>query len=101
MAIELSVSAARGRLGEVLDGARVGHTPVFLTRHGKRVGVLCGIADWEALAGQSAKAPPDEAAGRIATQIEALAERATALIRPGTAPLVDASAYYETRAPRR
>lgn len=34
------MSAARARLAEVVDAARVGHDPVYLTRHGRRVAAV-------------------------------------------------------------
>lgn len=37
---EMTVSEARARLAEVVDTARVGRDPVFLTRHGRRVAAV-------------------------------------------------------------
>ena len=37
---DMSVSAARSRLADVIDDARVHHAPVFLTRRGRRVACL-------------------------------------------------------------
>lgn len=37
---ELTVTEARARLADVVDEARVGHDPVFLTRRGRRVAAV-------------------------------------------------------------
>jgi antitoxin Phd len=37
---EMTVSAARARLADVVDQARVEHDPVFLTRRGRRVAAV-------------------------------------------------------------
>lgn len=37
---EMSVSEARARLADVVDAARVGRDPVYLTRRGKRVAAV-------------------------------------------------------------
>ncbi len=37
---DLTVSEARARLADVVDRARVGHDPVYLTRHGRRVAAV-------------------------------------------------------------
>jgi len=36
----MSVSEARARLADVVDQARVGHEPVYLTRRGRRVAAV-------------------------------------------------------------
>jgi len=92
MTIEMTVSEARARLSDVLDTARVRHEPVFLTRHGKRVGVIAGVDQWMALTSVSNE--------EVARRIEQIAEQGRALIKPGTPPLLDVSAFYETREPR-
>ncbi len=45
----MTVTAARARLAEVVDGARVHGEPVFLTRHGKRVAAVIDADDLTAL----------------------------------------------------
>lgn len=46
---ELPVTDARARLADVVDAARVGHEPVFLTRRGKRVAAVIDADDLERL----------------------------------------------------
>jgi prevent-host-death family protein len=42
--IEMTVSEARARLADVVDEARVGHEPVYLTRRGRRVAAVVDAA---------------------------------------------------------
>lgn len=42
---DMSVSAARAHLADVVDEARVGHQPVHLTRRGRRVAAIVDAAD--------------------------------------------------------
>lgn len=46
---EMSVSEARARLADVVDEARVGHDPVFLTRRGRRVAAVIDAEQLEQL----------------------------------------------------
>ncbi|MDP3971368.1 MAG: type II toxin-antitoxin system Phd/YefM family antitoxin [Candidatus Nanopelagicales bacterium] len=46
---EVSVTEARGRLADVVDEARVNHTPVYLTRRGKQVAAVIDAADLDEL----------------------------------------------------
>ena len=46
---DMSVSAARSRLADVIDDARASHEPVFLTRGGRRVAAVIGAEDLERL----------------------------------------------------
>ena len=46
---ELTVTAARARLADVVDEARVRHSPVFLTRRGRRVAAVIDAEDLERL----------------------------------------------------
>lgn len=46
---EMTVTAARGKLADVIDDARVTHTPVFLTRRGRRVAAVIDAEDLERL----------------------------------------------------
>jgi len=41
----LAVSAARKQLAEVIDRARADHSPVYLTRRGRRVAAVVGADD--------------------------------------------------------
>ena len=46
---EISVSDARARLAHVVDAARVGHDPVYLTRRGHRVAAVIDADDLDRL----------------------------------------------------
>lgn len=46
---EITVSAARARLADVVDAARVGHDPVYLTRRGQRVAAVIDAEDLDLL----------------------------------------------------
>ena len=46
---ELTVTEARARLADVVDTARVGHDPVYLTRRGRRVAAVIDADDLERL----------------------------------------------------
>ncbi|MBA2640887.1 MAG: type II toxin-antitoxin system Phd/YefM family antitoxin [Nocardioidaceae bacterium] len=41
----MAVSAARKQLAEVIDRARADHSPVYLTRRGRRVAAVVGADD--------------------------------------------------------
>lgn len=46
---EMTVSAARARLADVVDAARVEHNPVYLTRRGHRVAAVIDADDLDRL----------------------------------------------------
>ncbi|WP_366180258.1 type II toxin-antitoxin system Phd/YefM family antitoxin [Actinomyces timonensis] len=46
---DVSITEARSRLADVIDDARVRHTPVFLTRRGRRVAAVIDAQDLERL----------------------------------------------------
>jgi prevent-host-death family protein len=46
---EITVSDARARLADVVDAARVGHDPVYLTRRGQRVAAVIDADDLDRL----------------------------------------------------
>ncbi|HEU0287793.1 MAG TPA: type II toxin-antitoxin system Phd/YefM family antitoxin [Nocardioidaceae bacterium] len=46
---ELTVTDARARLADVVEEARIGHDPVFLTRRGRRVAAVIDAEDLERL----------------------------------------------------
>ncbi|MCT1802811.1 prevent-host-death protein [Kocuria sp. WRN011] len=46
---DMTVSDARARLADVVDTARVGHKPVFLTRRGHRIAAVVDAGDLEKL----------------------------------------------------
>ncbi len=74
---EISVSAARTRLADVVDGARVSHTPVFLTRRGKRVAAVIDADDLDQLV----------AAAEDLADIRAANAARDELATPGNAPI--------------
>ena len=47
--LDLPVTVARSRLDEIVDNARAGHEPVFLTRRGRRVAAVIDADDLERL----------------------------------------------------
>lgn len=73
---EMSVSDARARLADVVDAARVGHDPVYLTRRGRRVAAVIAADDLDRLI----------AAAEDLADIEA-ARDARAEIADGEAPI--------------
>jgi prevent-host-death family protein len=46
---EMTVTEARARLADVVDEARVGHDPVYLTRRGRRVAAVIDADDLQRL----------------------------------------------------
>ncbi len=46
---EITVSDARAKLADVVDSARVGHDPVYLTRRGQRVAAVIDADDLDHL----------------------------------------------------
>lgn len=46
---EITVSEARARLADVVDAARIGHDPIYLTRRGRRVAAVIDANDLETL----------------------------------------------------
>ena len=46
---DMTVSDARARLADVVDAARVGHDPVYLTRRGQRVAAVIDSDDLDRL----------------------------------------------------
>jgi antitoxin Phd len=46
---EMTVSHARARLADVVDAARVGHAPVYLTRRGHRIAAVIDADDLDRL----------------------------------------------------
>lgn len=47
--VDITVTDARARLADVVDSARVGHQPVFLTRRGKRIAAVIDVDDLDDL----------------------------------------------------
>lgn len=46
---EMTVTDARARLADVVDAARVEHSPIYLTRRGKRVAAVIDADDLDRL----------------------------------------------------
>ncbi len=46
---EMTVTDARARLADVVDAARVGHDPVYLTKRGRRVAAVIDADDLDRL----------------------------------------------------
>ncbi|MCA1783369.1 MAG: type II toxin-antitoxin system Phd/YefM family antitoxin [Dermatophilaceae bacterium] len=46
---DMTVTDARARLADVVDAARVGHDPVYLTRRGRRVAAVIDADDLDRL----------------------------------------------------
>lgn len=46
---EMTVSEARAHLADVVDTARVGHDPVYLTRRGRRIAAVIDADDLDRL----------------------------------------------------
>jgi prevent-host-death family protein len=57
--IEMSVSEARARLADVVDDARVGREPVFLTRRGRRIAAVIDADQLERLLHAAATMSPE------------------------------------------
>jgi prevent-host-death family protein len=103
--MEMAVSAARAKLADVVDRARVGREPVYLTRRGRRV---AAVIDSDQLDRLLAAGPAGTAAARREPPVNAERERAlTAMVRQNGAlvdqsipPLLDVHAFYEAREPR-
>lgn len=66
---EITVSDARARLADVVDAARVGHDPVYLTRRGRRVAAVIDADDLDALIAAAEDLADIEAAKAARTEI--------------------------------
>ena len=71
---DVSVTDARSRLADVIDDARVRHSPVFLTRRGRRVAAVIDAEDLERLTEAAEDLADIEAAEAARAEI---AERGT------------------------
>ena len=67
--IEITVSNARARLADVVDAARVGHDPVYLTRRGRRVAAVIDADDLDRLITSAEGLADIEAAKAARTEI--------------------------------
>ena len=66
---DMSVSDARARLADVVDAARVGHDPVYLTRRGHRVAAVIDADDLDLLIAAAEDLADIEAAQRARAEI--------------------------------
>jgi len=74
MSIELTVSQARARLADTLDHARTSHCAVYLTRRGRRVGVIADADQWDSLVDAAEDLADIEAARQARAELEAGSE---------------------------
>ena len=65
----MTVSDARARLANVVDAARVGHDPVYLTRRGHRVAAVIDADDLDLLIAAAEDLADIEAAQRARAEI--------------------------------
>ena len=68
---ELTITAARARLADVVDEARVRHSPVFLTRRGQRVAAVIDAEDLDRLLGTAEDLVDIEAARAARAEVSA------------------------------
>jgi prevent-host-death family protein len=66
---EITVSDARARLADVVDSARVGHDPVYLTRRGRRVAAVIDAEDLDRLIAAAEDLADIEAAAAARAEI--------------------------------
>ena len=66
---EMTVSDARARLADVVDAARVGHDPVYLTRRGQRVAAVIDAEDLDRLIAAAEDLADIEAARAVRAEI--------------------------------
>lgn len=71
---EITVTDARARLADVVDTARVEHSPVYLTRRGKRVAAVIDATTLEHLIGAAEDLADLRAAADARAELEAGAE---------------------------
>ena len=68
---DMSVSAVRSRLADVINDARVHHAPVFLTRRGRRVAAVIDAEDLDRLLGAAEDLADIEAARAARAEVSA------------------------------
>jgi len=66
---DITLSDARARLADVVDAARVGHEPVYLTRRGRRVAALIDADDLDRLIAAAEDLADIEAAKKARQEI--------------------------------
>ena len=71
---DVTVSDARARLADVVDAARVGHDPVYLTRRGRRVAAVIDADDLDRLIAAAEDLADIEAAQGARRELAAGAE---------------------------
>lgn len=70
----MTVSDARARLADVVDAARVGHDPIYLTRRGHRVAAVIDADDLDRLIAAAEDLADIEAARAARDEMSAGAE---------------------------
>lgn len=70
----MTVTAARARLADVVDAARVEHEPIYLTRRGKRVAAVIDADDLNQLIEAAEDLADIEAARAARDELDAGAE---------------------------
>jgi len=63
----LAISEAKRQLGEVVSRAHLGHEPVYLSKHGRRIAVIVDAEDFDRLR-ELAEDAEDAAAAHAARQ---------------------------------
>ncbi|HLY33155.1 MAG TPA: type II toxin-antitoxin system Phd/YefM family antitoxin [Jatrophihabitantaceae bacterium] len=71
---DITLTDARARLADVVDAARVGHDPVYLTRRGRRVAAVIAAEDLELLIEAAEELSDIHAAQHARDEIDAGAE---------------------------
>jgi len=95
----MTLTDARARLSEVVDHARVNHEPVYLTRRNKRIAAIVSL-DQLGEATNVAVPAAREVDEELRARLDEISRRTSRHIKPGTPPLMDAGAFYNTRPPR-
>lgn len=67
---EITVSDARARLADVVDAARIGHDPIYLTRRGRRVAAVIDANDLDGLIAAAEDLADIEAARGARAELE-------------------------------
>lgn len=67
---EITVSDARARLADVVDAARIGHDPIYLTRRGRRVAAVIDANDLDRLIAAAEDLADIEAARAARAELE-------------------------------
>lgn len=66
----LAISEAKQRLGALVDRAHLGHEPVYLSRHGRRVAAIVDADEYDRLLELAEDADDAEAASAARRELE-------------------------------